>query len=434
MARRSRIGAREIIIGIVIAVVVVGVGVFLITTKSDSGAGAGQIQVATAQNGTLAVTVDAPFTLAFDATTALTAPSSSTSSTQPSTASRSSGSSASSTASTSASVVLTQQGLAAGAPIPSLAQMFSFDGAPVFGVPSAVPFYRDLVSGEVGYDVASLQFALNAAGYPLTVNGTFDSATVNAVEHFQTAQGVTSTGRATLSQFASFPPGAVVLDLPVSVGQHVATGATVADVGSLSGMIAQAQVGQADVTRIQAGQAVELDFDALSGARATGKVENIPTQAASSSGSSSGASGSASGQQQAGTAAPVEYLVSIRPDQLPAGARVGMTGQAHVTIQGRTNVVIVPSSAIGGTTDAPTVQLRRNGQTVTRPVIVGLVTASEAEIISGVHAGDVVVTGTLAPAGSVPTTTPGLGGGGRGIGGGGGNGGGGSGRGFGAGG
>jgi multidrug efflux pump subunit AcrA (membrane-fusion protein) len=110
-----------------------------------------------------------------------------------------------------------------------------------------------------------------------------------------------------------------------------------------------------------------------------------------------------------------------------------MTGQAHIAVQSRTNVVIVPSAAVGGSTTQPTVQVVVGGRPVTRPVVVGLVTSADTEILAGVQPGDVVVVGSQ-QLGPTPSTAPvtGLGGTGTGRGGGlggGGFGGGGGGRG-----
>jgi hypothetical protein len=116
------------------------------------------------------------------------------------------------------------------------------------------------------------------------------------------------------------------------------------------------------------------------------------------------------------------------PSALPSGARAGMTGQAQIAVQSRTATVIVPSAAIGGTANAPTVQVVVNGRSVTKPVQVGLVTNADTEILAGVQPGDVVVVGRQ-QTGAAPSTAPvtvggggfggcggGLGGGGRGAG------------------
>jgi hypothetical protein len=70
-----------------------------------------------------------------------------------------------------------------------------------------------------------------------------------------------------------------------------------------------------------------------------------------------------------------------------------MTGQGSVVTASRSGVVVVPSSAIGGTSAAPTVQVVVDGGTATRPVVVGLVTTQGSEILTGVRAGEQVVTG-----------------------------------------
>jgi hypothetical protein len=86
----------------------------------------------------------------------------------------------------------------------------------------------------------------------------------------------------------------------------------------------------------------------------------------------------------------------VRIGELPAGARVGMTGQASVVTASRRNVVVVPSSAIGGSSANPTVQVVQDGTTVVRPVVVGLVTTQGSEILTGLQAGEQVVTGVTA--------------------------------------
>ncbi len=137
---------------------------------------------------------------------------------------------------------------------------------------------------------------------------------------------------------------------------------------------------QLDVDRLRLGQRVTLTFDSLDGGTATGKVDDIPDAAASSSGS-------------AGSSTVVQYEVTVTVGKLPAGAKAGMTGQASVITASRKNVVVVPSSAIGGTSANPTVQVVVDGSTVARPVVVGLVTTEGSEILTGLRAGEQVVTG-----------------------------------------
>ena len=168
------------------------------------------------------------------------------------------------------------------------------------------------------------------------------------------------------------------------------------------------------MSSVKVGQRAQLSFDALSGTTETALVKGLPAQSETSTSTPS-----------AGNSTPVQYSVQLALGALPAGAKAGMTGQAHIAVQSRSNTIIVPSAAVGGTTANPTVQVVVGGHPVTRPVQVGLVTNTETEIIAGVGAGDVVVTGGQR-LGSTPSTAPtSLGGGGGGLGGGGGGGGGG---------
>jgi peptidoglycan hydrolase-like protein with peptidoglycan-binding domain len=93
------------------------------------------------------------------------------------------------------------------------------------------------VVGDSGDDVQALQAALAAAGYdPGGTDGDFGSQTATALEDWQEAQGLDVTGRLSLASFVSFPPGSIVLDLPIA---QFLTEATVLSVlGGLLGMAA----------------------------------------------------------------------------------------------------------------------------------------------------------------------------------------------------
>jgi hypothetical protein len=277
----------------------------------------------------------------------------------------------------------------------------------VFGIPSSQPLYRNLVDGDTGADVQALQDALSSTGYSTAGDppGTFGSATLAALEQWQLHVGVAETGQAALDALAWFPPHAVVLSLSVSPGSKVQAGGPLASVADQTSLVAQADVAQADVPSVRAGQPVSLNFDSPPGATEGGEVAGLPAQA------ETGASSAA-----AGNSTPVQYSVSIHLAGLPPNARAGMTGHAQIAVQSRTNTIVVPSAAVAGSAAQPTVQVVVNGHAVTRPVTVGLVTNTNAEILAGVQPGDVVVLGRqrLGPAPSTAPVTVGGGGGGGG--------------------
>jgi membrane fusion protein, macrolide-specific efflux system len=325
-----------------------------------------------ATRATLTQTVDASFTLAKDGTSKLGAPASGT---------------------------VTSVALTEGGTLNAFARLAGIDGKAVYGIPSSYPLYRDLAEGDEGPDVAALQRALAAAGYdPGEADGDFGTGTADALANWQADRGLDETGRLELATFVAFQPGSVVDTVAVAVGDKVQAGGELATLVPTASVVATADVSQLDVAKLKRGQEATLTFDALDGATASGAVDEIAEAATSS-------------EASAGTSTVVQYEVTVRVGKLPTGARVGMTGQAAVVTASRRNVVVVPSSAIGGGSGNPTVQVVQDGTTVTRPVVVGLVTTQGSEILTGVQAGEVLVTGlTGGDTGAVNQNQPGGGG------------------------
>jgi peptidoglycan hydrolase-like protein with peptidoglycan-binding domain len=249
-SRRPRRGRRFLGAGLAVLVVAGGAAGYLLTRSSGGQAGQVQYTFTTARRGELRQTVDAQFTMTRSRQTQLRAP---------------------------AAGVVTKLHLSQGQALPALEPLLEVDGAAVYGIASATPFYRDLVEGDTGDDVEALQAALAAAGYD--PGGDFGSQTATALEDWQEAQGLDVTGRLPLADFVSFPPGSIVLDLPIAVGDRLAAGGNLATVGGSRDLIAQADVAQADVVRLEVGQGADLTFDALSGGQVSAKVATIALEA-----------------------------------------------------------------------------------------------------------------------------------------------------------
>jgi putative peptidoglycan binding protein len=399
---RMRLDRRRLFVaGSALLAAVVAVVVFLVTRSGS--AGGDKLQTASSQRGNLTETVDASFTFQFASMSTLPVPASAgTSSSSSRTTSQGSG---------GGGGVVTAVMVAAGQQLNGIVQLYALNNMLVYGIPSSTPFYRDLVSGEQGDDIQALQQALTAAGYGTQqdTDGTFGSGTLNALERFQVDNGLTETGSLSLSQFVSYPPGSTVIGVKAAVGQSVQSGATVADLG-VGSLVANALVSQTDFPNVKLGQLATLAIDSAPGTDVPGAVFGLGTQAATQT-------------QAAGSSSPVQLGVTVAPTApLPPDTRAGMTGQAHIDIVNRQNVVIVPTSAVRGTGNSPTVQVVKNGTQQTRPVVTGLTTGSQTEIVTGLQPGEVVVTGTIAPA-QTATATTGLGGQRRGTGGVGGGGG-----------
>ena len=101
---------------------------------------------------------------------------------------------------------------AAGTEVKPGQQLYQVDGQPVTLMDGTVPAYRALTSGvSDGPDVSELKQNLKNLGFDsgnaITVNNTFDSATTDAINRWQSSLGQTQTGTVTLGQVV-FLPGA----------------------------------------------------------------------------------------------------------------------------------------------------------------------------------------------------------------------------------
>jgi macrolide-specific efflux system membrane fusion protein len=138
-----------------------------------------------------------------------------------------------------------------------------------------------------------------------------------------------------------------------------------------------ADVVESDLAKIAVGQTASVAVTAV-GTTVTGTVSAISPTASTAT----------------GTNGVVSYPVTVTLNDVPAGARAGMTADITITIASADSVLTVPATALRGTAGNYTVLVMdAAGQPVTQAVQVGLVTASTAEIKSGLTAGQVVVTG-----------------------------------------
>ena len=180
--------------------------------------------------------------------------------------------------------------------------------------------------------------------------------------------------------------------------------------------------------KVAAGQTVTVSFVKLPSGlriRASGAPSAMPSGAPSPGSQSYGSGGASSGQSYGSGGAPVvggsfgdqggpgflrdakkatatvtavqagqngSVTATITIAKLPSGVTAKYSGFAQITVKTLArSALIVPRAAIKGSGSSATVQLLQNGKTVTRSVTVGQQTATEAEITSGLSAGDSIL-------------------------------------------
>jgi peptidoglycan hydrolase-like protein with peptidoglycan-binding domain len=366
----------------ILAAVAATAGVFLARTGKTPGT---RYLTATAGTGSIARTVEADFTLS-NARASTTISLGGTSAAASSSATTSS-------ATMSSTGVVTGLALAAGQTPRTLERLLTVSGKPIYAFVSTAPLYEtlstSLTTGNDATNVAALQRALKSAGYfSGTVNGDFGATTKTALEAWQAAKGLSQTGTITTARFVWVRSGGELSSWSVGLGSAVSAGTSLATIVFPRPLAATASVSQADIPVLRVGQKAELTVSSTSSVSFVGTIAAIDTQPASTSSTSS--------------TTTVAYDVTFRLASVPAAVKSGMSGTLVVTIAKRSNVLIVPTSALTG---ASYVRVMTHGKPVYRRVSTGMATSAYTQITSGLTAGDVVMTGTYSSAAT--TTTPG---------------------------
>jgi peptidoglycan hydrolase-like protein with peptidoglycan-binding domain len=133
---------------------------------------------------------------------------------------------------TQASGTVTATACVAGGALVSGERVVEVDGAPVVGLTTAVPLWRDLASGDKGEDVRAVQDELTRLGLSPGTSGRVDRATAAALRTFAKDRGITLTTGGPLLPLASvvwLPEASVevascgaVLGVAVAAGDEVA--------------------------------------------------------------------------------------------------------------------------------------------------------------------------------------------------------------------
>jgi len=200
-----------------------------------------------------------------------------------------------------------------------------------------------------------------AAGVVATVNGTVGGTasgggTSNSSSTSSSSSSSSSSGTGSGSGSSSSSSGFVSL-----VG--------------LQGMQVTAAFSESDVANIAVGEP------------ATVTVAALPTEELAAHVIGVGLTGTTS-------SSVVEYNVTFAIDRSEPKLKPGMSATVSVTVAERDNVLNVPSAAVTGSGSNARVTVVANGKQTVTPVVAGLKGDTATEIVSGVKAGQQVVTST----------------------------------------
>ncbi len=254
---------------------------------------------------------------------------------------------------------------------------------------------------ETYYDLATSGEYQNSDGSPNVENRkkidfTVDQNTwLNAEAKYKIAQSTVTQAQHSLSSaWSSLQQSSPIIYAPITgkiSGMSLQSGNVIGSSTSTSGSASSVKIAnvetdglpsisldlsEIDIPKIAIGDKATVTLDAIADKTFTGVVVSIDTVGSVSSGVST-------------------YPVVIRLDTGSPEILPNMSASANIITETKHDVVVVPSSAVTGTGETAAVSVMKNGTPTDVPVTVGLTSDMEAEIVSGVSVGDVVVTGTV---------------------------------------
>jgi HlyD family secretion protein len=174
------------------------------------------------------------------------------------------------------------------------------------------------------------------------------------------------------------PMSGTVVSIASEVGEFVAGGPFIV-LADLTEFLVTADFAEADVVGIEEDQEVTVTFDAIAGVSLTGTVSSVGLI----------------GRVDPAGGRLTTYEVTITLPDTPEGLRAGMTAQASITTESRSDVLAAPVTALIERGQDTFVQvLAVDGTLTALEVTVGIQGGYWIEITSGLSGGERVVTGS----------------------------------------
>ncbi|WP_336293881.1 efflux RND transporter periplasmic adaptor subunit [Bartonella sp. CB169] len=195
------------------------------------------------------------------------------------------------------------------------------------------------------------------------------------------------------------PSAGTVLATVVEEGQNVnavQSVPTIVILGDLSKVTVKAQISEADILKVHAGQQIYFTVLGDPQRRYEGTLERVEPAPESIRSDVSINPGMMGGSNSLMTSA-IYYNGIVHVDNKDNFLRTYMTAQVHIILGSAQNVLLVPSDALRDETQegkAWVSLLVGKNKVVAKQVTVGLNNKVMAEIVSGLHEGDVVITGS----------------------------------------
>jgi HlyD family secretion protein len=166
------------------------------------------------------------------------------------------------------------------------------------------------------------------------------------------------------------PIDGIVVARDLNLGDVVSPGTAIVDLVDPSSIVLTARFDESAIALLSQGQGAIIEFNSQDAAPITGKVRRIGREVDTET---------------------REFNVDITPQRLPRNWAIGQRGLAVIALEGRSDVMSVPASAIARKNGRPGVWTVVDGRAAWSPVELGSIGASRVEVRKGLDKGDIVM-------------------------------------------
>jgi HlyD family secretion protein len=169
------------------------------------------------------------------------------------------------------------------------------------------------------------------------------------------------------------PFSGTITSVELLPGDPVAPGSPAFRLDDLSRLLVDVQVSEVDINRIEAGQPVNMTFDAILDQLYNGTVNEVSPVGTTVQG-------------------VTEFLVKVELTDANSAIKPGMTAAVNIVVDQLENVLLVPNRAVRVVDGQRVVYILENDELVTVEIELGASSDTESEVIGGdLQVGDLIV-------------------------------------------
>ena len=243
---------------------------------------------------------------------------------------------------------------------------------PMLQIPEAYSL-QDITAKKIAYENAKSAYEASAEAYRLIEKGSLD-ITFDELNVRQAEANLKAAQDALANTLVSAPVDGEVLSISHRPGETVSNTTDFALISNAGKIGVVSQVTELDVSKIEIGMSVVMEFEALQGQTVKGKVTSVSSLPVIDS------------------AGIVTYAVNISPDSAVSTVKDGMSCSVSFILKQKQNIMIIPNTAVKRVDGKQVVEVKDgSGSVTTRTIKTGLTDGVNVEVTEGLKEGEIII-------------------------------------------